>query len=256
MKRMESPSLVGECRVLRIRYLHLHSFQAGCAPRTNRHRMAPFPALATSSPHTNPTGQAVTCLSAIVFFPLWWHRCVKNQLHIGAEFRTFSFLLLGRFASWERTDDTSEGLQMLRLEGQFWRVWTVRTPFFVHGGCKKSLTLVAINFTWSISNTEGWLIMCFGLSIGIEKKTSSLGRLGPGKPWSTSRLPAFKACCAADFSASFGVSLSSPAYSWRQSPGPLPQVMVNLKKKRNRRKQRRWKWINLSTKIGRRHRAR
>ena len=76
-----------------------------------------------------------------------WHRCDKNQLHIGAEFRTFRFLLLGRFASWERTDDTSEGLQMLRLEGQFWRVWTVRTPFFVHGGCKKSLTLVAINFT-------------------------------------------------------------------------------------------------------------
>ena len=135
-----------------------------------------------------PYGTALPCLGhvvashkshrdklSLVFLPLSFSlfdiRCVKNQLHICAEFRTpFRFLLLGRFASWERTDDTSEGLQMLRLEGQFWRVWTVRTPFFVHGGCKKSLTLVAINFTWSISNTEGWLIMCFGLSIVIEKK--------------------------------------------------------------------------------------
>ena len=70
MKRMESPSLVGECRVLRIRYLHLHSFQAGCAPRTNRHRMAPpFPALATSSPHTNPTGTSCHLSFCHCLFP-------------------------------------------------------------------------------------------------------------------------------------------------------------------------------------------
>lgn len=64
---------------------------------------------------------------------------------------------------------------------------------------------------------DSWFILTFfGLSIGIEKPSGPTSTsLGNGKPWSTSRLPAFKACCAADFSASFGVSLSSPAYSWR-----------------------------------------